>query len=183
MYFNVVLQNISYIIYTSWCCPRWWQQLLFLRNGVGCQDSRHTTLQYLKVNMNESIFNIWTYPYWCVCVQCAVQNVTVLGDTQQVTCYVSKLIQGVYLVDLLFCNQCVMLVKCLHIKCVSKQFIFVPLLHGFSNFSVCSAGSYSCFLFNMSSAYAEVGLLVLIQRMCSLCLMVIDLTDFPITIS
>jgi hypothetical protein len=39
---------------------------------------------------------------------------------------------------------------------------------------------YSCLLFNTCSAYAEVGLLVLIYSMCSLCLIVIDLPDCPI---
>ena len=39
---------------------------------------------------------------------------------------------------------------------------------------------YSCLLSNvLCSAYAEVGLLVLIWRMCSLCLMVIDIPDCP----
>jgi len=55
----------------------------------------------------------------------------------------------------------------------------VPLLHGFSNFSVCFPRPYSCLLFNMCNAYAEVELLVLIYHVCSLCLMVIDLPDCP----
>jgi len=35
MYFDVMLQNISYVIYMSWCCSKWWQQLPLLGNGVG----------------------------------------------------------------------------------------------------------------------------------------------------
>jgi len=38
----------------------------------------------------------------------------------------------------------------------------VPLLHGFNSFNVSSAVPYSCLLFNICIAYAEVGLLVLI---------------------
>jgi putative component of membrane protein insertase Oxa1/YidC/SpoIIIJ protein YidD len=43
----------------------------------------------------------------------------------------------------------------------SQQFILIPLLHGFNNSSVSSAVPYSCLLFSMCSAYAEIGLLVL----------------------
>jgi hypothetical protein len=61
---------------------------------------------------------------------------------------------------------------------VSEQFILVPLLHGFNNSSVFSAMPYLCLLFRMCNAYAEIGLLVLTYRVCSLCL-VIDLSDCP----
>ena len=61
----------------------------------------------------------------------------------------------------------------------SKHFIFVPLLHGFNNPSVSSAVAYSCLLFSMCNAYAEMGLLVLMYRVCSLCLVATDLPDCP----
>jgi len=61
----------------------------------------------------------------------------------------------------------------------SQQFILVPLLHGFNNSSVSSAVPYSCLLFSTCNAYAEVGLLVLMYRVCSLCLVGIDLPDCP----
>ena len=61
----------------------------------------------------------------------------------------------------------------------SKQFIFVPILHGFNNSRVSSAVPYSYLLFSMCNAYAEIGLLVLMYRVCSLCLVDIDLPDCP----
>jgi len=51
---------------------------------------------------------------------------------------------------------------------VSQQLIFLPLLHGFNNSSVSSAVPYSCLLFSMCNAYAEIGLLVLTYRVCVL---------------
>jgi hypothetical protein len=45
-----------------------------------------------------------------------------------------------------------------------QQFIFVPLLHGFDNSRVSSAVPYSCLLFSMCNAYAEIGLLVLMYH-------------------
>ena len=62
---------------------------------------------------------------------------------------------------------------------VSQQFILVPLLHGFNNFSVSSAVLYSCLLFSMCNAYTKIGLLVFMNRVCSLRLVVIDLSDCP----
>jgi len=50
-------------------------------------------------------------------------------------------------------------VEGLHIK-VSQQLICVPLLHGFNNSNISAAVPYSCLLFNMCSAYADVGLLL-----------------------
>jgi hypothetical protein len=38
---------------------------------------------------------------------------------------------------------------------------------------------YSCLLFSVCSAYAEIGLSVLIYCVCSLCLVAIDLLDWP----
>jgi hypothetical protein len=35
VYFGVVLWNILYITYVSWCCPKWWQRIPLLGNGVG----------------------------------------------------------------------------------------------------------------------------------------------------
>jgi hypothetical protein len=50
-------------------------------------------------------------------------------------------------------------------------------LQGFNNSSVSSAVPYSCLLFSMCYAYAEIGLLVLMYRMCSLRLVAIDFLD------
>ena len=61
----------------------------------------------------------------------------------------------------------------------SQPLIFVPLLHGFSNSRVSSAVPYWCLLFSMCNAYAEIGLLVLIYRVCSLCLVAFDAPDCP----
>jgi hypothetical protein len=55
-------------------------------------------------------------------------------------------------------------VPCLWCSCMysaSQQFIFVPFVHGFNNFRVCSTGPNSCLLLRMCIAYAEVGLLCL----------------------
>ena len=38
---------------------------------------------------------------------------------------------------------------------------------------------YSCLLFGMYNAYAKIGLLVLTYHVCSLCLVAIDLSDWP----
>jgi predicted RND superfamily exporter protein len=61
----------------------------------------------------------------------------------------------------------------------SQQFILVPLLQAFNNSSVSSAVPYLCLLFSTFNAYAEIGLLVLMYRVCSLCLVVIYLPDCP----
>jgi hypothetical protein len=45
-----------------------------------------------------------------------------------------------------------------------NNFIIVPLLHGFNNYSVSAAVPYSWLLFSMCNAYAEIGLLVLVYR-------------------
>ena len=50
----------------------------------------------------------------------------------------------------------------------SQQFIRVPLSHSFSNCIVLLALPYSCLLFKMCEAYAEVGLFVLMYLICSL---------------
>jgi hypothetical protein len=64
-------------------------------------------------------------------------------------------------------------------KKVSQQLILLPFWHGLSNSRVCSAVPYSCLLFSMCRAYAEIGLLVLMYLVCSLYLMVINLPDCP----
>jgi len=56
---------------------------------------------------------------------------------------------------------------------------FVPLLHGFNNSRVSSAVPYSYLLFSMCNAHAEIGLLVLMYHVCSLCLVTIDLPGCP----
>jgi hypothetical protein len=88
---------------------------------------------------------------------------------------VSQLVQGVYANYLLFFDQYVTLVKGLHVE----QFIFVPLLHGFNNSSVSSAVPYSYLLFSMCNAYTEIGLLFLMYRVCSLCIVAIAFPDCP----
>ena len=70
------------------------------------------------------------------------------------------------------------MVKRLHVE--SFQTIhFFPFLHGFNNYNVSSAVPYSFLLFSMCNAYAEIVLLFLIYRVCSLCLVAIDLSDCP----
>jgi hypothetical protein len=54
-------------------------------------------------------------------------------------------------------------------KSVSQQFIFVPLLLVFNIPVVSSAFPYSCLLFKICNAYAEIGLFVLIYPVCSRC--------------
>ena len=54
-----------------------------------------------------------------------------------------------------------------------QWFIFVIFLHGWISFSVSFAVPYSCLLFSMCVAYAETGLLVLMYRICSLCLWIL----------
>jgi hypothetical protein len=61
----------------------------------------------------------------------------------------------------------------------SQWLNFVLFLHDCISFSVSFAVPYSCLLFRMCVAYAEAGLLVLMQRICSLCLIVIGLHDSP----
>jgi hypothetical protein len=45
----------------------------------------------------------------------------------------------------------------------SQQFIFLPLLHVFHNYTVCSGFPCLCLLLRMCNAYAEIGLFVLIR--------------------
>jgi len=52
-------------------------------------------------------------------------------------------------------------------------------LNAFNNSSVSSAVPYSCLLFGVYNAHAEIGLLVLMFRVCSLCLVGIDLPNSP----
>jgi hypothetical protein len=61
----------------------------------------------------------------------------------------------------------------------SQIFIFGPFLHGCNSFRVLSAVPYSCMLFSIWVAYAEVVLLALMYRICSLCLVVMGLPDCP----
>jgi hypothetical protein len=60
-----------------------------------------------------------------------------------------------------------------------SQFIFCPFLHGCISFRVFFAVPYSCLLFKICAAYAEVVLLDLMCRICSLCLVVMGLPDCP----
>ena len=60
----------------------------------------------------------------------------------------------------------------------SQLFMRWPFLQGCINLSVSCAVPYSCPLFNICVAYAEVLLLVLMYRICSLYL-VISLSDCP----
>ena len=55
----------------------------------------------------------------------------------------------------------------------------MPLVQGFNIFIVSSAGPNSCVLSNVSVAYGDVGLLLCMYPMCSLCLIVIGLPDCP----
>jgi hypothetical protein len=60
-------------------------------------------------------------------------------------------------------------------KSDSQQFIFIPLLHVFSNSTILFAFPYSGLLFKICSAYAEIGLFVLMYVVCSRCHIPIDL--------
>jgi len=82
---------------------------------------------------------------------------------------VSQLVQRIYVNDLLFFDQYVTLVKGLHVESFPAIHFF-PLLHGFNNSSVSSAVPYSCLLFSLHNTYTEIGLLVLMYRVCSICL-------------
>ena len=79
--------------------------------------------------------------------ECVTGNVTVL----------SQLVLRIYVTDLLFFGQYVMLVKGLNVESFPRIY-FVPLLHGFKNPRLSSAVPYSCLLFSMSTAYVEIGL-------------------------
>jgi hypothetical protein len=61
----------------------------------------------------------------------------------------------------------------------SQQFISLPLSHAHNNCVVCSRLPYSCLLLRICNAYADMGLFVLMYRMCSWYLIVIDLPVCP----
>ena len=63
--------------------------------------------------------------------------------------------------------------KSLHVESFPTIHFF-PLLHGINNSSVSAAVLYLCLLFSICNAYAEIGLLVLMYYVCSLCLVTID---------
>ena len=66
------------------------------------------------------------------------------------------------LLSLACCSPINMLCLCCrYMNSDSQQSILLPLEHGFSNFSVSSAGPNSCLLSRMCVAYAEVELLFL----------------------
>ena len=90
----------------------------------------------------------------------------------------SHLTQRIYFNDLLFYNQYDTFVKILHVESF-PTINFFPLLHGFNNSSVSSAVPYLCLLFSICNTHAEIGLLVLMYRVCSLCLVTIDVADCP----
>jgi len=92
---------------------------------------------------------------------------------------VSNLIQKIYVNDLLFYDQYHTSVKILHVESFPTIHFFSPLLHGFNNSGVSSAVPYLCLLFSICNAYAEIGLLVLMYHVFSLCLITIDLADCP----
>ena len=91
----------------------------------------------------------------------------------------SQLVQRIYVNDLLFFDQYVTLVKCLHVESFTIIHFFFPLLHGFNNSNFSSAVPYSWLLFSMCNAYAEIGLLVFMYRVYFLYLVAIDLPDCP----
>ena len=62
----------------------------------------------------------------------------------------------------------------------SKLFMCLPFVHDFTNCIVSSWGPYSCLLFSICKAYADWGLLVFIYLMCSLYLILIVLSLYPI---
>jgi hypothetical protein len=56
---------------------------------------------------------------------------------------------------------------------IPQWLIFVIFLHGWISFSVSFVVPYSCLLFSMCVACAETGVLVLMYRICSLCLWIL----------
>jgi hypothetical protein len=54
-----------------------------------------------------------------------------------------------------------------------------PLLHDFTGCTVWSAFPYSCLLFKMFNAYAEIGLFVFMYLVCSRCHIPIELPVWP----
>jgi hypothetical protein len=64
-------------------------------------------------------------------------------------------------------------------KSDSQEFIFIPLLHVCSNSMDWSAFPYSCRLFKICNAYAEIELFVLMYLVCSRCFIPIDLLVWP----
>ena len=68
-----------------------------------------------------------------------------------------ELVLRIYVTDLLFFGQYVMLVKGLNIESFPRIH-FVPLIHDFKNSRLSSAVPYSCQLFSMSNSYVEIRL-------------------------
>src|SRR5215475_16031781 len=56
-------------------------------------------------------------------------------------------------------------------------------MHGLISLSVLSAVPYSCLLFKICTAYADAGWLLLMYRICSLCLVAIGQPDCPTYLS
>ena len=54
-----------------------------------------------------------------------------------------------------------------------------PFPNAFNNCMVCSGLPHSCLLLRMCNAYADIGLFVFICRMCSRCLILIELPVWP----
>jgi len=104
----------------------------------------------------------WTVYGWSQ-VECSVLAISKRGFVSPVCC---SLINTFF-----WWNVC--------IYRVSQQSICFPFWHFLISFKVSSFVPYSCLLFKMCAAYAEVGLFDLIYLMCSLNLMPVALPDCP----
>jgi hypothetical protein len=62
---------------------------------------------------------------------------------------------------------------------LTNNSFLLPYCMVFQNFKVSSAVPYSCLLFSICNAYAEIGLIFLMYRLFSLCLAAIDVPDCP----
>ena len=100
-----------------------------------------------------------------------VRILTELGNMQLAMWCVCQLVQGIYVIDLLFFDQYATLVKGLHVELPNNSFLFpysiVSIILVFPQ--------QSCLLFSMCNAYAEIGLLIHMYHVCSLCLVATDL--------
>ena len=119
----------------------------------------------------------WTYPigvYMLHCStgdwvrECAAGCVTCEPARTEDLCQWSSVIRLICYVD-----------KVLACKELPNNSFFVPLLYGFNNSNVFSAVPYSCLWFSMCDAHDEIELLVLMYRVCSLCLVATDRPDCP----
>ena len=120
------------------------------------------------------IYNLPVCVYMhCTC-RCGIWMCTVVSVLWQLR----EFVEWVGFIYLLFCDKLIWLAVYLDIYRFSQLFILCPFLHGCISLRVLYAVPYSCLLFRICAAYANVAFFDLMQRICSLCLMVMGLPDF-----